>query len=326
MSEIEFRSIERKDISEVQSLFYRVFVGRELSAEYYEWQFFDCVFGGGYSKGVWVDGKLVVHVGYTPRLAIINGRPGKVLSNHTVMTDPEYRGRGLYSKLIVWALNQFAEEGWDMVWSHPNQQSHPVQMIHPRYVDITLLPAFSWRSKEATCIPESIALDERFKPCGEFSEEYRRLCEVTVGGALYAFKRSPEYLSWRYSRHPVAKYFLCEHRSARTLLSAAIFKLYPQDNPTRVNIVEWLCSDEDRETAEKPIKEIINFARKFNLEVQLWHSVYDRTRRHWLERLGFENSLPIFYFGIYALQSPERLGPYTDFRNWYTTMGDHDVF
>ncbi|MCX6843320.1 MAG: GNAT family N-acetyltransferase [candidate division WOR-3 bacterium] len=325
MSDLQFRSIERADIGDVLSLFRRVF-RRDGSAAYYEWQFFDCPFGGGHSQGVWLDGKLVAHIGYTPRIATVNGREGRVLSNHTVMSDPDHRGKGYYSKLVSWALNRFAGEGWDMVLSHPNRESHPVQMMQPGYADVAVLPALSRRSREVTSLPSDVVLDERFSNCTEFGDEYGRLCEVAPGGALYAFKRSPGYLSWRYGRHPVSTYFLCEHRSAGKLQSAAIAKLYPQDKPTRVNIVEWLCSDEDRDVAEKPIKEILDLAGRAGLEVQLWHGVHDRIRRYWLERLGFENGVPAFYFGVYSLQNAERLGPYTDFRHWYTTMGDHDVF
>ena len=323
MSDLQFRSIERADVGEVISLFRRVF-RRELSAAYYEWQFFDCPFGGGHSQGAYLDGRLTAHIGYTPRAATVNGRPGRVLSNHTVMSDPEQRGKGYYSQLVSHALARFAGEGFDMVLSHPNLASHPVQMMQPGYADVAVLPAFSWRKGNAA--PTDVVLDERFGTCASFGEEYGRLCDVTPGGALYAFRRSPEYLSWRYGRHPASTYFRCEHRSAGKLRSAAIAKLYPQDKPTRINIVEWLCSEEDRETAVRPIKEILDFAGRTGLEVQLWHSVHDRNRRYWLERLGFENGVPAFYFGVYSLQSAERLGPHTDFRHWYTTMGDHDVF
>ena len=325
MSNLIFRSIERSDIPDVQSLFHLVF-NRDLSAEYYLWQFFESPFGGGYSKGAWVDDTLVAHVGYTPREFIVNGRPGKVLSNHTMMSHPDHRGKGYYSKLIKWAVSNFAEQGWDMVISHPNRASHPVQMMHDRYVDITILPALTWRSEKERHSPVEIQLEERFKPCRNFGDEYRTLCEITSGRVLYTLKRSPDYLSWRYGRRPNTAYFLHEYRSAGRLLSAVIFKLYPREQPTRINICEWLCPDDDRVSAERPLMDLLDLAEKFGLEVQLWHSVYDKPRRCWLERLGFYLDVPVFYFGVYALKSGEYLGPYTDFRYWYHTMGDHDVF
>jgi GNAT superfamily N-acetyltransferase len=325
MSELLLRSVERSDVDEVMSLFRRVF-NRGVSAAYYRWQSFDCPFGGGHSKGAWLDGKLVAHVGYTPRPAIVNGRQGRVLAAHAAMTDPDHRGKGYYSKLVSWALAQLAAEGWDLVLSRPNRASHPVHLMLKEYVDVALLPALTWRREGAASALTRVELDERLKPCAAFGDEYGRLCEVAPGRARYALRRSPGYLSWRYFGNPLNAYFVCENRSAGRLRSAVIAKLYPRDKPARVNIVEWLCSDDDRETAEKPVKGILDFAAKVGLEVQLWHSVHDRTRRYWLERLGFADSVPVFHFGLYPLQSAERLGPCVDFRNWYTTMGDNDVF
>jgi hypothetical protein len=325
VSELQFRSVERNDIDEVLSLFRLVFRTEE-SASYYRWQFFDSPFGGGLSQGAWLDGRLVTHIGYTPRAATVNGRPGKVLSNHTVMCDPDCRGKGYYTRLVDVALNRFADEGWDMVLSHPNRASHPVQMTQSRYVDVGLLPALTWRGASEGLGSTGIDMAGAFKRCSAFGSEYDSLCDVTPGGALYTFRRSATYLSWRYGQHPLFSYILCEHRTAGKLDSAVIAKLFPQDKPTRVNILEWLCSDEDRDSAEKPIREILDFAGKTGLEVQLWHTVHDRIRRSWLERLGFADGIPIFHFGLYVLQDAERLGPCADFRRWYTTMGDHDVF
>jgi GNAT superfamily N-acetyltransferase len=325
VSELELRSVERRDVDEVLALFRRVF-DRDLSPAYYDWQYFDTPFGGGHCQGAWLGGKLVAHIGYTPRPGIVNGRPGRILASHTAMSDPDFRGKGYYASLVSWALARLAAEGWDLVMSRPNRNSHPVHMMLAEYVDVALLPALSWQREGTTSASAAVALDERFKPCTGFGDEYERLCEAAPGRALYAVRRSAGYLSWRYCRHPLYSYFVCERRTAGKLESSVVAKLHPQDKPVRINIVEWLGSDEDRDAAEWPIRQVLDLAARHGIEVQLWHSVHDRVRRHWLERLGFTDSVPIFFFGLYPLQGVKRLGPCTDFRNWYTTMGDNDVF
>lgn len=45
-----------------------------------------------------------------------------------------------------------------------------------------------------------------------------------------------------------------------------------------------------------------------------------------LERIGFHNGEPITYFGALALQAYLNQTELYDFRQWYLTMGDSDVF
>ncbi|MDK9700785.1 MAG: GNAT family N-acetyltransferase [bacterium] len=325
MSDIAFGTIDRSRVDEALTMFKRVF-NREISKEYYYWQYFDSCFGGGLSKGVWIDGKLVSHIGYTPRDCIINGTSGKALSNHTVMNDPAYRGKGYYARLVSWALQEFAGQGYEMVFTRPNRESHPAQMMQKEYVEIELLPSMTWRGKNTSPRDPADGLIERLERCRMFDDEYQPLIDVTVAGKKYYIQRSPEYYNWRFCRHPMSKYYTFEYREAGRLLSSAVVKLFPQERPTRINIVEWLGAADNRTAGEAVIKSILDIADTYGLEVQMWHNRHDKNRHYWIEKSGFAMDVPVFYFGAYPLASSERLGAFTDFRSWYTAMGDHDIF
>ena len=137
--------------------------------------------------------------------------------------------------------------------------------------------------------------------------------------------RTPKYLRWRFKDHPETAYHVIENRVGGKLGSALIFKLYPPKKPDRINVVEWLCDPEDRRGSDA-LGELENYAGLQGLPIMIWHNVHDYPRHHMLERRGFVLSEPIFYFGVFALDNPKRLGEYLDWSKWYKSMGDVDIF
>jgi len=320
--DIEIRSIHHDDIKDVEALSNKIY-NFKFNEEYYKWQFINPPVPGHFSKGAWLGDHLVAHVGYTPRLCKMNGRVRTILSNHGMMSDPAHRGRGFYYELINGAQDIFRGQDIDLLISHPNKNSHNVQMRHEHYEDLTLLPSMAFNPKAIRRYNQEAF---PFSPCNKFTSEFEQLCQVTDGGKKYGYVRDPDYLSWRYVNRPAFNYYCHEYRVGGKVKSAVIFKKYPNENPEKINITEWLCDSTNKEEAIAPLKELLDFAGNEGLKVELWHSMYDKTRYLWLEKLGFYPESPIFHFGLYLLKPLSYYGPILDFRNWYTSMGDHDVF
>jgi hypothetical protein len=70
----------------------------------------------------------------------------------------------------------------------------------------------------------------------------------------------------------------------------------------------------------------VQIARQASLSaVSLWLNVSHPL--HWrLEKVGFRNSEPITYFVGRVLQPALSEAIVLDYRNWYLTMGDSDVY
>jgi hypothetical protein len=105
------------------------------------------------------------------------------------------------------------------------------------------------------------------------------------------------------------------------ILGYAVFKKYVDE----FQIVDILTV-KDVDVGLQIISMITEIAKHEEvLAISLWLNV-THPLHHALERLGFRNGTPITYLGGLIL-SPELLeDKINDYRNWYLTMGDSDVF
>ena len=325
MDDLIIKAVELSDIPDILDLFQRVF-HRNISYDYYRWMFFDHVLNCSYSRGAWLGNKIISHIGYTPRDFIVNNHPGFVLMKPTTMTDKSFQGKGVYSKLITNTLKEFSNKDIHMVISVPNANSHKIHIKQNEYEDIAIIPSLTWRGNH------DVSPESDFNPFNYFTkfkiygQDCQDLCSKTIENAKYSLKLSPQYISWRFGEHPFNTYYVHEYRQGGVLRSALIFKFYPDKSPYRINIVQWLCDDDYLFASEKLFKDIIELSQKYGYEIQIWQNVYNRIRHYLLESLGFALDSPVFYFGVYPLQSKDKLGPYFDYRYWYISMGDVDVF
>lgn len=320
--EFEIDWVQDKDVDEIVALFSLVFK-RPMLPEYYRWQFHHQRCGGFKSARLRVGGRIVSHAGFSPRDWVVNGSKGLVMAKHTSMTHPDYCGLGLYAKVLRWANDRLAGTGADMILSWPNRNSHPMQRNWTSYEDIYQIPVMKWTpngspsgTRCSAPFPEAQSID---------FDDWREVAENTSGMCSFSNIRTPEYLTWRYKQRPDTVYYAIENRSGGALRSGVVFKLYPYDEPRVINVLEWLREPESLE-ADHTLNQLEDWAASLGLPVTTWHNVHDYPRHHMLERKGYVPSDPVFYFGVIPLCSSERLGSYRDWRKWYMTMGDVDVF
>ncbi len=316
-----FCFVDDQDIPAILALF-RESYGFEIDAATYRWQFFEAPLGGGRSVVAMIDGDPVSHIGYTPRACRIAGRTGFVLAKHTTMTHPDWRRRGIYSCLMTWAHEQFAAGSVDLVLSWPNAMNHRVQVAREDYVDIRQIAALRRMTESGA----RAYVPPPFPPAPDsFSDEHNSLCSHVAGEAGFCYVRSAEYLAWRYSKRPDVDYFVVEEKAGGKLESAVIFKFYPASEPIRIMVAEWLCEPDSKDSA-RPFDALEDYAQDIGLPIHLWHNVHDRLRHRLLEKRGYTLAEPILYFGAFPLKPESQLHGFQDWRNWYTTMGDVDVF
>ncbi len=320
--EIQIDWVQDEDVDEITALFSVVFE-RPMSPEYYRWQFYHEDRGGFKSARLRLGGRIVSHAGFSPRDWVVNDSKGLVMAKHTSMTHPDYLGLGLYSRLLQWANPRLAKTGADMILSWPNRNSHPMQRNRTPYEDICQIPVMKWIPKgnppvTTNSVPLTGTRLFNFDEWGEVAED-------TSGTFLFSNIRTPGYLTWRYKLRPDTVYYAVENRTGGRVRSAVIFKLYPAENPHVINVVEWLSHPESLEP-DHALDQLEDSAASLGLPITIWHNVHDYPRHHQLERRGYVPSEPIFYFGVIPLSGTERLGAYRDWRNWYMTMGDVDVF
>ena len=315
----EFSFVGPGDVDEIVTLFERSFA-RTMTGDYYGWQFLESAAGGARSVVARVGGRIVSHAGYSARACRLAGDEGLLFAKHTSMTDPDWRGRGIYSRLLTWAHERLAETGAGLVLSWPNPMNHCIQIARDDYHDIRQITVLR-RDPSSVLSPK----DPPFPSTPErFGGGYDGLGRATPGSASFTYLRSAGYLSWRYSDRPDVDYFLVEERESGELRSAVVCKLYPAKEPMRIMVVEWLSRPGQPE-ADRPFRRLEEFSEEAGLPILLWQNVHDRTRHRLLEKRGYVPAEPVTYFGAFPIggECPEG---FSDFANWYVSMGDVDVF
>src|SRR5215217_8011647 len=122
-SDLNCRLASEHDRSRILDLF-RASYGRELSEEFWKWRFRDCPAGNGTVALVMHGSTIVSHYAVTPVFFSIDG--GEVLTGlaGTTMTDPAYRGQGLFVEAAKFAYDDLRRRSVCFVWGFPNNQIH----------------------------------------------------------------------------------------------------------------------------------------------------------------------------------------------------------
>lgn len=322
MSELEFRFVAHSDIGAILELFNNAYGGRVMSEAYYHWQFLDTPIFPASSVVAELNGRIVVHIGYTARQARLGDHDGILFIKQTSMSDPAVRGTGIYSQLLTWAHSALTKRAGELVLSYPNANNHVIQILRSDYLDIYQIPALVRESKGRKQIHNEYPA--KLIPM-EFSDDYIDLARETLCESDFSLLRTGEYLRWRYVMRPDVMYNLLEDRSGGTLQSAIIWKYYPAETPKRIMVVDWLSLPDDPHGADI-FEKIENIANERGLSVYVWQNIYERFRHKLLEKRGYRAGEPVIYFGVFPLLRTQQIEGFEDFQCWHVSMGDVDIF
>ena len=313
---MEIKNYEPGNEIEIMELFEMVYK-RPISYEQWLWRFRDNPAGAHLIKLMWDNDKLVGHYAVSPVVLNVNGEVYQSCHSLTTMTHPDYGRQGIFTKLAN-ALYFDLEEKLDYhgIWGFPNSNSHygfikklgwsDVGLIHTLQKDIEVDPSSS-----------DIGLNEVFS----FNENHATVFNDNFKDSIH-IERSVNYLNWRYVEKPVTEYrrYQIESEHGKGIVVA---KVYPSgsQNQFDLNIVECFLDSFEN------MHDIIDYIMKdFNLSfsrVTIWKNLFDKDHL-WLERNRFVPVLPQTYLAARIHQSMPN--SFSDYRSWYTSMGDSDVF
>lgn len=317
MGNLDIRSYEPGDEDAIGGLFAQSF-SRPMPENSWTWRFVDNPAGPGVVMLAWDGDVLAAHYAVTRIPLSVDGHDGFSGLSGTTMTHPGYRGLGLFPRLATFTYDHMRESDMSMVWGFPNVNSHRGFIENLNWVDMWEVPTLRQNVCEASIVTdpsnnvaEVHSFDERFD-C--FWEEVRSQYGVIV-------RRDSGYLTWRYSMNPSQKYRILTYEDERGLAGYAVFKRYRNE----LQIVDLLTT-KDSSVGQQLICQIGRIALQEQAEaVSLWLSVASPLHRT-LEKLGFRNGDPVTYFGGLILRPDVLDNTVYDYRNWYITMGDSDVY
>jgi GNAT superfamily N-acetyltransferase len=230
----------------------------------FRWKHFDNPAGRSPMWLAIADGRLAGFRTFLRWRFVRDGRPVSAVRAVDTATHPDFQGRGVFRRLTLGALDELRDEGVELVFNTPNDQSRPGYLkmgwevvgrvpIAMRPTSLSSLvrlgrarvPAEKW---SATCplgVPaeEALADDHELERLLAAVAARRRETEVAATSTL-ATDRTPAHLRWRYRFEPLRyRAVVAAGGPARGL---AIFRLRRRGPATEAVLAELLAADDGR--------------------------------------------------------------------------------
>lgn len=185
-----------------------------LHRDFFRWKHHENPFG---RSPAWLalDGEAVA--GFRTFLRWRFDRDGETVSAVRAVdtaTHPDYRGRGIFSRLTLHAVERVREEGVAFVFNTPNEQSLPGYLKmgwqEVRRIPVLVRPRSLWsllRTARARTPAERWGEETSAgEPAAVVLSEHARLAALLASqppGEGVRTDRGPEYLAWRYGFEPL---------------------------------------------------------------------------------------------------------------------------
>ena len=287
---------------------------RPIQPGYLDWRYFENSQENLLFSLEIADGNPVASYSAFPVELISNGKKFQTAMSMTTMTHPLWRGMGLFENLAAELYTQAEVLQIAAIWGFPNGSSHPTFNAKLAWSDIYEIPTMTLDI--AKIDSQKLSLDAAVKEDDEFSLDYPEFPD----DGLIRVHRSKGYLSWRYAKNPINNYQNYVISREGKVSSYVVTKSYGDGvdlvdiqpaNPQEANI---LLTHIAKVSHDKKVRHLYCWAPPH-------HSVHGV-----LERLGFENSAPITYFGGRELIPSATPPGWLDYKKWYIQMGDSDVY
>jgi len=316
---LDVRPYKKGDERQILELFSLSFGGRQMTLPYWKWRFQDNPAGPGVIELCWDGDLLVAHYAVTNLAMSIDGKIYSAGLSGTTMTHPRYRGLGLFTKLASHTYQRMSADDMIMVWGFPNAVSHRGFTTDLGWQDIYEVPMF--RLNTGAIKIRSTLFTDKVCELSFADERFDRFWERVKNDHDIIIRRDRGYINWRYFSNPLENYRLIAYLDNEEIQGYAVSKRYKDE----LQVVDLLVEKTDIGTGESLIQFIIEAGLNIKMKsISLWLNVC-HPLHHSLERIGFKPEGPVTYLGGRALKSVFDRSFY-DFRNWYFTMGDSDVF
>ena len=316
-SNLNYRSYRTGDEFHILALFQKSF-GFMLSDQIWNWRFRDNPAGPGLIELGWDGDVLAGQYAVTPVASRIFGQDQITGLSGTTMTHPSYRGQGLFQVLARNTYNRMNQSGMNFVWGFPNAMIHRQRVTDLLWRDIYEIPTLRLSIADRKYVS---SLNAKIEELNKFDERFDLLWDKMKDDSNIITIRNYKHLQWRYTKNPSEHYRILAYIDNGNILGYAVFKKYVDE----FQIVDILTV-RDVEVGLQIISGITEIAKHEEvLAISLWLNV-THPLHHALERLGFRNGIPIAYLGGLILTSGIFEDKIYDYRNWYLTMGDSDVF
>lgn len=292
------------------------------SKGFMEWQYYHNPAGTAKSWVVKQDRNVIANYTAIPHKLFVNGQTELGWRVQDVITHPDYRGKGLYSKLSDAANIFLQSEDFPLNLTFPNEKSHRA-FIRRNWINPNRIPLWTLHKPQKK---RDTNVTLHTEPISKFTEADERIWKNYLQKYQFALDRSASYLNWRYMQNPRGGYF--PFRITDGAKSAiCIFKNYESGSGDKFSHL-MDCFYEDGFTQ---LEEIILYFIEYSKEQETilastWSQPNSELSRY-LKKHGFELNERITRWLVLNINSTKLdKDEIYEFSNWHTSMGDTDVF
>jgi len=303
------RQADLTDIDQIIDLINIIQPHVPFSREKYLWQYVNPPAGKALLYLI-LDGERVVslYAGIAQNF-LVNGKPYTARHVQDVMTHPDYRGKGFLHACATACYEEINRSG-AIGYTFPNELSEK-SFRRTGWLELCRVPA---RTKETAPLRVKVDLCRQIPLFGgELDELYLQSSQ------LVGIKRDCDYLNWRSSKpgNSYQRWIIADGTGMM------VTKLYPQDQPQRIHLVELLV----KKSAEPLIPDLLDFVADFGHRNRAGLMTAFLTEGHrwadYFDQSGLKLSPPNRF--IFYIPQPGTEAILSDPGNWTIMHGDHDI-
>ena len=326
--------------------------GREISkADFLEWEYALNPYGKALITVSEIKQEIVSQYAVLPRAFSIGKKIFQGSLSVNSITHPDYRGNGLFKKLAEETFIRCKENEINFTIGFPNHFSHPVIVKNEIFESIGFLPLliypinpvitfFKYISSKRRKKGDEIVLngiEEALKKISGISLFNFEVDATNYENFLHRFNeskinvtnRSLSFIKWRYLNIPFRKYHLLKIVVGDQIEAMVILRAKYIYDMRCLILVDFISIDNVR--IGKCLEEILkNISLVNNLDLVFTTIPKNTGEYTLLKKLGFY-SIPRFLMPqklvcIVRKHLPTCPDQVKDFKKWFFTFGDYDIF
>jgi len=264
------------------------------------------------------DGAVIGQYPVIPRPLRAAGQEYDTVQNIDLLTDPGFRGKGVFGALERHAMRELESMGVRLVWGFPNDASMPGHIksgwlnickinwyLMP--LDLTNLsrarmgwtflskalqaPSSLMSAVNARWISAISSRDVAVRRVDELPDDAEGLLERHARQRDFSFLRTVDYLNWRYARCPVGSFRCHVATSGGEVRGLAVTGLQEPRNVRLGCIYEIIVEEGDTRALRALVRHCHSELRAANADAICYPSSYDGRTSSQLFLLGFSNIL-----------------------------------
>lgn len=319
------------------------------TSEYFDWQYRDGPYGPAkIALAKDKNGNIIGIEPILPMRILVDGKSIMSSLSCNSIVDPDFRNQGIFSQLVSNMLKLINSKEITTIYSIPNKKSYKI-FLKNGFTEICELPLlvrplklsnyFSSPIKEIIKpfeifwkVKKGKNKIEQFK--GKINSDFEDLIKDLSKRTPILQIRDKEFLEWRYNKHPSRKYETHILKENNELLGYIITRIANINGKKIGIILDFVYNSKvkDNDGPKDLVKKVLERFWDEEVSLSIVTCGNDSQEKKILHQVGFKTSPrflkpePLYFIVGGSNSDDETLKKIKNFKNWFFTFGDYDVF